>query len=252
MDEFKHVYLAWVEGGREYKARVMEQLMENLLTKNTVLEDLYNNWDKLVNSTLERWKGKSQTLVSKYIEKEGGARVVSTLRKKFDEFIEKSVEMDEKLKEHHFAIINRQIRAMQSQLKADFLKLSILINELLFNKLNDAKNFIVLNQKENTLTKIAHKKMEDVNEEILRWFRDTDLSMYCQGIEDTFYKLVVHVKKSQDVILKEHSELWEILDDKFKLAGPEKIMKEIVSKGDDCEIFDISNVDFSKFLSQEQ
>lgn len=227
----------WVERSRGFKAGVYERTIHWVEGGSPDLEDIFREWSEVVNSSVEVWRRKSKEIVSKYIEEPDGAETITNIRRRTENFINDALEMDAQLKNYYFEDYLRKLPDIEGELAGDYLHLASLINLHYFSMLLR----VVEDFKQGNHATSLHNPIFDILEQTwtdLRvWFNEKAPTVSEVSWSETLIGTIESIVEKKKRILREHWELWDVLNKKFELAGPEGVMENIIQEGGKCDVF---------------
>ena len=235
--EISKYHEKWMEKTRRYKSEVYHQVLGILFEDNSELVEIFKKWDQTVNLSIESWRKKSESMVSHYIEEENGTAIIHKIKVKTEIFINDALEMDLQLKKFYFENYLEKLPNIESEVANDFSKLATMINLHYFSSLTKIISLYTVENSTNSIQDPIFKILKTVWQGISLWFSDEIPNIDGESWKKTLIGSVQIILKTKIKILKEHTELWDVLNKKFDLAGPDGSMTEIIDEGGKCDVF---------------
>jgi hypothetical protein len=227
----------WVERTRSYKDEVHTQVLMTLFEKNKDLIDIFSTWEATVNEYITKWKKKSHSIISKYIEEKDGSIIITKIKKRTETFISDALEVDAQLKKHYFESYLDKLPNVESEVAKDFAQLSSMINLHYFFSLTKIVQIYKTTEVQTTIKDPIFEILEKVWNGISLWFMEEIPTVDDEEWTKTLIGSVRIIIESKVKILQEHKDLWDVLNDKFDLAGPDGSMTNVIDEGGKCDVF---------------
>lgn len=227
----------WVERARAYKVEMHEQVVEMLFNENPHLVEIFETWNERVNRSISSWKEKSHSMVAKYIEDENGTAIIAKIKARTESFINDAMEMDSQLQKHYFETYFEKLPQLEMEVSRDFAKLATVINLNYFFSLKKVVELYRTRESSTSLADPIYSVLDTVWKGLLLWFSDGIPAIDEEHWRKTLVGSVRIIIRNKRKILGEHRELWEVLNKKFDLAGPDGSMESVIDQGGKCDVF---------------
>lgn len=227
----------WVERSRAYKVEMYEEVVELLLDDHPDLTAIFREWNERVNESVSAWKHQSHSLVSKYIESQNGTQIIAKIKARTENFINDAIEMDTQLQKHYFDTYFEKLPQLEMEIGRDFAKLAAVINLYYFFSLNKIIELYRSRNSTTTLEDPIYSVLDTVWKGILLWFNEGIPTVDEDHWKKTLVGSVRIIIQNKRKILGEHRELWDVLNKKFDLAGPDGSMEQSIDQGGKCDVF---------------
>ena len=227
----------WIEKSRAYKDGIHQQVLNTLIQDHPDLMDIFQKWETTVNTSIDNWKKQTHIVISKYIEEDNGTQIITKIKKRTETFITDALEVDTQLKKHYFESYLERLPNMELEIGHDFMKLASIINMHYFFSIQKIVKMYTRTMNETTIKDPIFSILDTVWKGIVLWFRDDIPTINNDEWQKTLIGSVKIIIENKQQILIEHKDLWNVLNKKFDLAGPDGSMADVIDEGGKCDVF---------------
>jgi hypothetical protein len=248
MRKIKSVHSKWIEVNREYKAKVFEKVIKVIIESNSEISEMLYDWDELVESSILTWERTSKYNIEDQIGLEDSTSKVEQIKIRTEQYIRSALELDEQLKLFYFGKYLEEIDSVEKEVRGSAMKLS---KELNLQFMREWKDFgMMVNQSNLPVENNLPIMIKNIVVNIEYWLKEDSPTIESKLYEESIAIEIEKILSQKAQIINDHQKLWELLNKKFQLTGPQGSLEEFWDEDGNCDIFKIIKRS-KKTISQE-
>ena len=228
----------WVEMTREFKVRMLEEILESVIQSDEQVNRMLKRWDGLVARSIENWQNHTKSQIEEHVTKAQTTELINKIQARTKDYIRSALEMDEQLKFFYFGSYFQSLELVEPRVFQRAWDISFSVNVEYLSAWGEFRTSLDSLSKPvpmQVLRKLAKKVISNMD----FWINENADALDLEVFKTKLGSETASILKNAELIETDHEKLWDLLNTKFRLTGPEGSLEEFWDEEGNCDIFKV-------------